>query len=207
MIDYYCIHHSPAIERKEYLLPFFKKENIKINWIEDFLPNSNEVCKIETIYSSHAANKSFLNLAEISCYLKHFKAIESISKSNNNGLIIEDDIEIPEFNFTNFINNIENLFIENNGDLLFIGSFTGSDIDDKFNGEIINSQWTRSRCAHCYLITNKCAKNILSFMSNIIAPLDWQLNYAIDKFNLKSFWSKKHINQRTEKGKIPSLLR
>lgn len=207
MINYYCIHHSAAIERKQYLLPFFEKENLQVHWIEDFLPSSKEVADVGIINSQHSANKLFLNNAEISCYLKHLKAINTIAESNTDGIIIEDDIEIPNFSLKNLILKIKDLFVEKNGDILFIGSFSGYDISEEFPDEIFHDEWIRSRCAHCYLITNKCAKNILDFMKNPIAPLDWQLNYAIEKFNLKCFWSKKHINQRTEKGKIASLLR
>jgi GR25 family glycosyltransferase involved in LPS biosynthesis len=207
MIKYFCIHHSPAKERKEYLTPFFKKDNLDFNWIEDFLPSSHEVLSKEKIFNEHSANKSYLNNAEISCYLKHLKAIEIIAKSNFNGLIIEDDIEIPNFSLNEYCTKIEKDLVDNEGDILFIGSFTNHDIPLDFPNELVHEKWMRSRCAHCYLITNKTANKIHSYMSDIIAPLDWQLNYAIQKFNLKCFWSKTHINQRTEQVIIAYLLR
>jgi GR25 family glycosyltransferase involved in LPS biosynthesis len=207
MIDFYCIHHALANDRKEYLLPFFNKEKLNVNWVDDFLPDSSEVKNIKTIYSIHSANKTHLNNPEISCYLKHLKAISLIADSNNHGIIIEDDIEIPNFEFLKYVDAVKNLFFEQNGDLLFLGSFTSHDIPENYPHEIVHEKWMQGRCAHCYLITNECAKKILSFMHEIEAPLDWQLNYAIKKFSLKCFWSKRHVNQRTEKGKIPSLLR
>lgn len=207
MINFFCIHHSPAEERKKYLLPFFEKEKININWIEDFLPSSQEVISKTKIFSEHSANKSYLNNAEISCYLKHLKAIETIANSEFSGVIIEDDIEIPNFSLSEYSTKVEKDLFNNNGDILFIGSFTNYDIPSNFPHEIAHEKWMKSRCAHCYLITNKTANKIYNYMSNIIAPLDWQLNYAIENFNLKCFWSKNHINQRTEKGIIPSLLR
>lgn len=207
MINFFCVHHAPAIERKKYLFPFFEKEKLEINWIEDFLPDSQEVLNINKIFSDHSANGSYLNNAEISCYLKHLKALILTSKSKNNSLIIEDDIEIPDFSLNKYCKKIESDFINQDGDILFIGSFTNYDIPFDFPNEIVHEKWMQSRCAHCYLITNKAAIKIIDYMSNITAPFDWQLNYAIEKFNLKCFWSKTHINQRTEKGMIASLLR
>lgn len=207
MINFFCIHHSPAKDRKDYLLPFFDKDNLSVNWIESFLPSCEEIVNLKKIYNYHAANKSYLSNSEISCYLKHLKAIENIANSGFSGLIIEDDIEIPNFSLNEYCIKIEKELLDNDGDILFIGSFSNNDIAFDSPNEIVHEKWMRSRCAHCYLITNKTANKILDYMSNIIAPLDWQLNYAIEEFNLKCFWSKTHINQRTEKGIIPSLLR
>ncbi len=207
MTNFFCTHHSPAVERKKYLIPFFEQDELNVNWIEDFLPNSEEVLNKNKIFSNHSANGIYLNNAEISCYLKHLKALKLTSESNNNSLIIEDDIEIPSFSLKKYCEEIENDFVNQNGDILFIGSFTNYDLPYDFPNEIVHEKWMRSRCAHCYLLTNKAALKIYDFMSTIIAPLDWQINYAIEKFNLKCFWSKKHVNQRTEKGLIPSLLR
>ena len=207
MINFFCAHHSLAKERKEYLLPFFMEDNINVNWIEDFLPDSDQVLNTKIVFNQHSANRSYLNNAEISCYLKHLKALEIISKSDSSGLIIEDDIEIPNYSLNRYANEVEKDLLKNDGDILFIGSSSNNDITFDYPDEIVHEKWMRSRCAHCYLITNKTANKILDYMSNIIAPLDWQLNYAIEKFDLKCFWSKTHINQRTEKGIIASLLR
>lgn len=207
MINFFCIHHSPAIERKKYLIPFFEQDKLEVNWIQDFLPTSQEVLNKNKILSNHSANGVYLNNAEISCYLKHLKALKLASESKNNSLIIEDDIEIPNFSLKEYCEGIENDFIKQHGNILFIGSFTNHDIPVDFPNEILHEKWMKSRCAHCYFITKETALKIYNFMSTIIAPLDWQINYAIEKFELKCFWSKNHVNQRTEKGKIPSLLR
>jgi GR25 family glycosyltransferase involved in LPS biosynthesis len=207
MINFFCTHHSPAKDRKEYLSEYLKKDNLNINWVEDFLPDCEEIKSMEKIFSEHSVNKTYLSEAELSCYLKHLKAIKLTSQSDYNSVIIEDDIEHPKFSLNEYANRIEKEFLEKNGDILFIGSFGQSDIPENFPQEIVHEKWMRSRCAHCYLITNKCALKIQDFMSKIIAPLDWQLNYAIEKFSLNCFWSKTHVNQRTEKGILKSLLR
>jgi hypothetical protein len=207
MIQFFCLHHTPAVDRKEYLLPFFEKEKININWIEDYLPTSDDVTKFGKIYYENCVNRKYLNNAEISLTLKHNKAIKMLAESNyESAVIFEDDLEIPDFPLLEKIKEVNNLLISDDGDLLFIGSYGNCDLDKDFPHAIWHQPWMRSRCTHCYLITKKTAIKIQQFMSDVIAPPDWQLNIAIEKFSLKTYWARDHVYQRSEKRKIKSLL-
>jgi hypothetical protein len=57
------------------------------------------------------------------------------------------------------------------------------------------------------MISPKIAKMIGYKLLSVKEPFDWQLNSIISDLNLNVGWSLPHINQRTEKGSIPSLLR
>jgi len=203
MIPFYCVHHKPAIERKEYLKNF----PFDINWIESYPPDHKDVKNQTSVLSPHASNGECLNSAEISCFLKHREVIKNITLSKSGGIIIEDDIEIPDFPdkiFDFFVNEFERQEI----DIAFIGSFTGADLDLYYNEPIVlvNENF-KSRCAHCYFVSKSCAGKLAPYLQKIIAPFDWQLNYAINDLSLKTAWTFPHVNQRTEKGKTKSLLR
>lgn len=207
-MKFFCIHHSPAVDRKSYLSPFFEKTLIGVQWVEEFLPTDKIVADHQEVRSEYAASNSKLNLAEISCFMKHRLAIKQIADTNNDyGVIFEDDIEIPSFDLNKMINKFALEFSQIKGDILFIGSMKGKDITAENSDSVFYSPDFRSRCAHCYMLTSESAKKIYPFLDNIVAPFDWQLNMIINHLNLRCCWSTPHLNQRTEQGKIKSLLR
>lgn len=208
MINYYCLHHSPSVDRKKYLIDLFNKQNIIVEWIEDFLPTSGCVINYPKIYCHHAANKEFLNRAEISLCLKHNATLQKISKLDNEyGIVFEDDIKEPSWNIHEYIYDLIRSFEQINGEILWIGSDPSMEIHTTDRIKVISNSQTKSRFSHCYMIHSIVAKKILGFYCNIKAPPDWQWNFTIDHFNLKSCWSYPSIFQRTSIKEIPSLLR
>lgn len=199
----------PASDRKKYLIPFFSILQSDINWIEDFLPDHEDIISHRKVESAHSANGLFLNHAELSCFMKHRLAIKKISESTcDYAVIFEDDIELPSFDWNFYIDLFADQMSKLNGDILFIGSFTGYDIkSDCPNTNVFHHKSFKSRCAHCYMLSPKVAFKLNQKLENIIQPYDWQINFAIDDLNLNACWSYPHINQRTEKGQIKSLLR
>ena len=207
-MKFFCIHHSPAIDRKEYLLPFFDQNNLNINWIESFLPTEKPVIDHKDVFSEVASNRIKLNKAEISCFMKHRQGIIEIANLNDDyGVVMEDDIEIPNFDFLPTLKKFSDEFGKMSGDILFIGSMVGMDIISENSDTVFYSPHFSSRCAHCYMISGRVAKKIYPYLEDIVAPFDWQLNMIISSLNLRCCWSTPHINQRTEKGEIKSLLR
>ena len=204
-VDFYCLHHLPAVERAGYMEAFFSRDGITSDWIELFLPESEEVKNFTKTFCDHSANNFYLNDAEISLYLKHQEALRRIAVKGNVGVVLEDDIEEPNFNLKEFCEKVSPQFLECGGDLLFIGSYPEVDIQ---GGELIRSQaGMESRYAHCYMVNPKSAQMILDYTNSPKAPFDWQLNYAIRDLNLKVYWSIPAVYQRTAQHKIPSLLR
>jgi len=206
-MKFYCLHHTPAVDRKEYLLDLFNKENINPTWIENYLPDCDEVKFYKNkVLSHHSANGNSLNDAEVSCFLKHCQAIENIASNNEVGVILEDDIEAPDFSLLQLCENMERVCRDDL--IIFIGSYTGSDLfQSSPEVQLFISPYFKSRCAHAYMMNSKTASKISLEIKNILMPFDWQLNHIIDKLNLTVGWTAPHINQRTEKGNIKSLLR
>lgn len=209
-MQYYCLHHTPSTERKKYLINLFDRQEISPEWIEDFLPDSDEVINFPTTKCIHSANPTGeLNRAEISLCLKHVKALEKISTINDYGIIFEDDIDNPSFAIKEVLPILIDKLIHINGDILWIGSINTLHIQPKNSSDIIvySSSQTKSRASHCYAIHSDVCKKVLEYYRDIKAPSDWQWNYTIDYFKLKSCWSYPHILQRSEQGTINSLLR
>jgi GR25 family glycosyltransferase involved in LPS biosynthesis len=207
-IQYYCLHHSPAPERKEYLIDFFYNQQVVVEWIEDFLPDSNEVINHPQIKCEHAADGSnILNNQEISLILKHILALKKICSIDGYGIIFEDDIKKSHWSFNEYMPLLIEEFEKMNGDILWIGSSPELDVVTTDKIKIVSDHNTLSRLAHCYMVHSKIANQVIDFYKSIIAPADWQWNITISHFNLKSCWSYPCIYQRTSLKEIHSLLR
>jgi GR25 family glycosyltransferase involved in LPS biosynthesis len=204
-MKFYCIHHEDAVDRKQYITHHFGYLNI--TWITSYHPNSIFIQQHNKVYCEHAANRSYLNNNELSCYYKHFDAIKTIRDSQEDGFVFEDDILAIDYDLLDITNHFRNLINLNECEILFVGSYSGYDMEYRSEPYICCNSSTLSRCAHAYIITNKCANKTINYLNNIVAPFDWQLNYAIQDLQLKSCWSYPHIYQRTEQNKLKSLLR
>lgn len=205
-MKYYCLHHSPAKERKDFLLPIFKKQEIDVEWIEEFLPNCDIVLNHPKVPYVHAANKNFLNNAELSLVFKHCLAIEKICSINDYAIIFEDDLDDFDFKLKDILPHWISQFEEIHGDILWIGSVPYKNLPTNII-TVYNNTFTKDRCSHCYMIHSRTANKVIDFYKDIKAPSDWQWNLAIDYFNLKSCWSFPHIYQRTDRNKLKSLIR
>lgn len=205
MINYFCIHHDLAVDRKEYIVKNIPIKNVI--WITSYPPTSNFITSHQKVYSEHSSNKSFLSLSELSCYYKHLEAIKKIGDSHSYGFVFEDDIEKPPFDIVPTVEKFAQDMRKNDIDILFIGSYGSFDLPYTNYNIVCNQNTQASRCAHAYMINNNIVDKIKHALLDIKAPFDWQLNFIIHEFNLKSGWTYPHIYQRTEKQKIRSLLR
>lgn len=205
MVPIYCCHHLPATDRRDYLRSRFDTESW--HWITDYLPTDEMIARHPTVLSEHAANgRGFLNAAELSLYHKHRLAIELIEQSQEYSLIVEDDIEAPDFDVQDVAAMFVRAMREAEIDLVFVGSYAGSDISASQPTLVCNDH-TLSRCTHAYLVRPTCASRILEHLSTVRAPIDWQLNFAIRELRLRCCWSWPHIYQRSERGRLASLIR
>lgn len=210
-MKHYCLHHTPALERKQYLECFFSQQNINVEWIEDFLPTCEEVTKLsKKIKSRHAANSGVLSDAEISLLLKHSLALKKICDIDDYAIIFEDDVQNVEFNFNDVVTEFVRLVEKNNVDILWIGSSRNHGFDtppmDGIN-IIIDPTTKNARLSHCYMLHSKLALQVYEEYSNFKHPSDWQWNHIINVFKLNSAWSYPYIYQRTDTREINSLLR
>jgi GR25 family glycosyltransferase involved in LPS biosynthesis len=208
MIDYYCVHHSPAVDRKAFVQKIAENQKIDIEWIESWPPESFKNHPI--IPNKHAANGEFLNEAELSCYYKHLDIYKKIQeKDTPYAMIFEDDIDHIDFS----LQEILPIFCKDmsNSAIFFVGTAFGWGLENEgyagikyaFNPPV------RQRCSHAYLINKKFLinNNFLSYMQDIRSPLDIQLGDALVDFELNSAWTFPHIYQRTNTGELLSLIR
>jgi hypothetical protein len=209
-MKYYCLHHSPCVDRKNYLIKFFDKHSLQVEWIEEFLPDSIEVISHKIVHSPNAADRTGkLNRGEISLLFKHSLAIKKIQEINDYGIIFEDDIQDVDFNFNDVIIEFIKLMEKDNIDILWIGSSKNhyKDLPASNYPYIYSNNKTLNRLSHCYMLHSKVADKVYNDYIDFKNPSDLQWDYIIKKFNLKSAWSYPHIYQRTDIKQIPSLLR
>lgn len=198
----YCLHHTPAKERKEILLKSFERKGFNdVEWIENFLPQD---IKKENLQINHP-----LNDAALSLYLKHQYAIEKAYYSGiDRFVILEDDIMLPEFATLDYFEKAYDQFLNMDGDILNIGTAYGMAPRRIQNDVLVyhESHFT-TRCAHAYAISKKCLEKILPEFNNINDAWDWKLNHLIDQFHLKSCYVEPGLRQASLDGDYNSLLR
>lgn len=200
-IKIFCLHHTDRPERKERLQKIFKRENLEVEWVEDFHPST---IKISSLNLQHN-----LNINAISVYLKHKHCY--LSQKHNqydNILILEDDVIIPEnIHFSTFFNSALKEFNSISGDLLFIGGAFNMHPSEILDHKIVYSEpHFTSRCAHAYVVNLKCIDRILSRIDVIDDALDWKLNHIIKEFNLKVCYTEPSIKQATVEGLDSSTI-
>ena len=205
-MNYFCCHHSPNIERKRNMENIFSSDNIFAEWLTDFLPEDTLIQDHEKVYCKHARNKSFLNANELSLYYKHLEAFEKTIQSDQNAVIVEDDLKKPEFNFRLFCESVEQEFSKTDGDLVFLGGSRSHQRANSSDSLIYTSEGFMSRFTHCYMIKPETSKKLIDFLKDPKAPIDWQLNLAIEKFNLKVYWTYDVLLQKTDIGEEDSII-
>lgn len=196
-MKYFCIHHTPLHERKNYLTERFNTLQLEVEWVTGFLPEEIEIPQ----------NSCFKNKAEYSLYLKQQYCIEQQIKNNHEYAIIFEDDVILDNDFNEHIQQCLKEFNEINGDILFLGVCCGIHpshvIPEK---KVYWEPGYLSRCAHCYLVTLPAAKKIAKHLYTDMVAYDYKLNNIIISENLKSCFGEPGIHQGSQGGKYTSSL-
>ena len=133
-----------------------------------------------------------LSSSEISLTLKHLFALKKISKTNEPGLIIEDDIILkPE---SKLLINDSYTLCKNQFDYIDLGGGCNlplfkEDKKVKGNNRFINLKIPRSRTTAAYMVNSKCAKVLADGLLPLTMPIDWKYQYLFIKNNFKVAWS------------------
>jgi len=213
-MNYYLIHgvdksRGPKIEKE------FEKSGIdkeKVTWI--LYPNKDEISfelrsQIVMQHESWTCGEYShpgcpnLSLGQISCTYKHYLALKDIVEKNMEyAVIMEDNIEfkgnVPE-RLEKYIDQLNTNYPD--WDILF-----DSDWSTYYEGPIIEGRYVYpksndpntndlggTRCAHFYLIRQKCAKLLFeNYLPFNMAP-DWWMNDLFRNLNIKSFWAEPTI--------------
>jgi len=196
-IKYYCLHHTPLNDRREFLEERFSTLKLDVEWVVNYQP--------ETL--SFPESSRFRNLGEYSLYLKHQYCFEQQIKNNYKYIvIIEDDALLPDdFNEHLKLSLIE--FEQLQGDLLFLGICC--DIKPPIIYPDKKVYWEPgflTRCTHCYVTTLSTAHRMLKHFNANQMAADYKINDIIRIENLKSCYVEPGIHQGSHGGKFKGSL-
>ena len=196
-VKYFCLHHRPLTERKDYLLERFAALNLDVEWVTGFEP--------ETLTLPEGS--SFKNIGEYSLYLKHQYCFEQQVANNYEFIVIFEDDALLEDNFNDYFKTCLNEFKTLDGDLMFLGICCDIKPSSIIPGKHV--YWEpgyTSRCTHCYVTTLPAAKTLLrDFQFNQMAA-DYKINEIIRSNNLKSCYAEPGIHQGSHGGKFKGSL-
>lgn len=123
-----------------------------------------------------------LSMNNISNYLKHFSALESISKSGVSGIILEDDVVIAE----SFESKLDSIIRSPQQMVMFGQPFT-KEPNQEF--EKISNYKNKVLLPSCesYFVTSQIASNIMKHMLPLAYQTNIGLSIAINKTNTEVY--------------------
>lgn len=196
-IKYFCLHHPPLTDRKNFLQERFSTLQISPEWVCDFNPDDLTLPE----------GSNFRNKGEYSLYLKHQYCFEQQVKNKYDFIVIfEDDVLLPD-NFNEHFKQCLVEFEQLQGDLLFLG--VCCDIKPKIIYPDKKVYWEPeflTRCTHCYIITLHTAHIMLKHFYNRQMAADFKINDIIRLENLKSCYGEPGIHQGSHGGKFKGSL-
>jgi GR25 family glycosyltransferase involved in LPS biosynthesis len=218
--DVYVIHYTKLESRRNKITEQFENISHNLHFINDFDQEDitpeimNEFYlysitewdkKVSPLWNINSHRPRLLNIAEISCTIKHVKAIEFVSK-NGDAFIIEDDLIIKDDFLNEFNNAIDRL--PDDWDVVMIG--TGCNLTSKNiqPGKIFYKQnHPATRCLDSYLLKQSAAKKIIETIKPFQLVSDWELAYHLYFHNLNVYWLEPSpCFQGSEKGIYKSTL-
>jgi len=119
-----------------------------------------------------------LNMNNISNYLKHFSALESISKSGVSGIVLEDDVVIAE----SFESKLDSLINSQHQMVMFGQPFTREPNQEFEKISNYNNKVLLPSC-ESYFVTAQVASNIMKHMLPLAYQTNIGLSIAINKTN------------------------
>lgn len=195
----FVIHYRKLIERKEYIIKQFLKNNITdyefIDIDRDELNNYNT-----SFFGNIITNPGK------AVFLSHMKAYIEIAEKYENALILEDDAILCD----DFINKLNKYLTQlpQDYDMLFIGGsfdyhiendkiFPDKYIYDKSLYNITNNCEGVTRCCDSYMVSKKCAFTLINYIINtkyyINSHIDIYLNEVAKNIILKIYWAEPTI--------------
>jgi GR25 family glycosyltransferase involved in LPS biosynthesis len=218
--DVYVVHYTKLEERRRKIISQFDgivdnmvyitdydQENLSDEVLDKFYKYSVDDWnrKVSDLWDLYQHQPRILNIAEISCTIKHIEAIDMVAK-NGDALIIEDDLIIKE-NFVEYFNfMIESL--PDDWDVIMVG--TGCEMTAKIEtGKILYKMpHPATRCLDSYLISQSAAQKIISTIKPFQLVSDWEVAYHMYLHNLNVYWLEPSpCFQGSEKGVYKSTLR
>lgn len=201
----FILHYTKLVERKKRLDAMLSHFNIEAEYFldydqEDLTPQIIEEYykpdeteyerKINDLYGSRAAPYRELNIAQISCTIKHYNCIKKVAEETKEyGLVLEDDVIFVEGFVEKF-----NLFLQetpSDWDAIFLGCCAGLRVPSIFLKEGVcayRMEDPASRGGDSYLLKTSAAQKIISTMKPFTTISDWELAAQLHQHNLKTYW-------------------
>jgi len=232
MIDkVFIVHYTKLKERKSNILSYINKFNTPYSFIEDYdqeVLNQDILSKFYLPEKIHWDNKvspiwdvlthSFrhLNIAEISCTIKHLLAVKRVAEEcTTAGLILEDDcMPISENFYEQMLELIRKL--PSDWDVIFFGEGCGNAfIDRNISSRNLERKdgyckavHPATNCAEAYLVKANVAEKLYKESLPFQLVSDWELASSFYKLNLNIYWAVPPIfNQGSKNGTFDSTLR
>ena len=192
------LHYSKLIDRKQFIINQFQKNNITDY---EFIENEPTDDELNNLFEISKMSKS-----EISLTVKHHYAFRQIAEKYDNAIIFEDDVLLCD----NFIEKL-NIYLKelpNDYDMFFIGDGCGLHIDSiKMipNKIVYEKDLYRSipeghgctRCTDSIIMSKKCAIKLCNFIDKlpckIFLPIDHWLNVVALVYYFKVYWAEPTI--------------
>lgn len=185
-MKYYCLHHPPLQERREYLVNKFNLLNLDVEWVTNFLPDEITI----------PVNSFFKCKGEYSLYLKHLYCFEEQVKNSYEYITIFEDDVLLDDDFNQFFNDCMNEFKDSDGGILFTGICCNIRPTNIIPGKKI--YWepnNKTRCTHCYTVPLKTSHILLKHFYSEYEAVDFKLNKIIEIEKIKSYHSEPGIYQ------------
>lgn len=227
----FVVHYTKLKERKSNILSYINNFNTPYEFIEDcdqealtinslegvYLPDKklwNE--KVSPLWDKVAHTFRHLNIAEISCTIKHLLAVKRVAtECTASGLVLEDDcMPVDKKSFDRFFELVDN--IPSDWDVIFFGEGCGKSFIDsrvKQNSLEIKNGYCKathpaSNCAEAYLLKVDAAKKIYRACLPFQLVSDWELASSFYRLNLNIYWAVPPVfNQGSKNGAFKSTLR
>lgn len=223
----YLIHYTKLAERLPKILPIldrcgipyeiitqYDKEDINSEMLLSYFDvnETNFINKVSALWDSNIHKYRHLNMAEISCTLKHFIAFNKLAKECPNfGMVIEDDVVFSDSFADSFRKRINET--PNDWDAIWFGEGCGMSYINtrlanakKITDNVYLMNHPATNCAESYLLKPSMAKTIYdSLPFNLVS--DWEIAYQLFKHDAKVYWwIPPLISQGSKNGTFKSEL-
>jgi len=201
----YVLHYTKLKERRENiekslnnfginyeLVTDFDQENISEEVINEWYSTNEETynSKIDPLWGIAQNPFRKLNLAEISCTIKHYLCIKKVAENcSNYGLILEDDVFFVEGFVEKF-----NYFLSETPDdwgAIFMGCCANLRVPKNLLRQGIHSypvNHPASRGGDSYILRKDAAQKIISTMKPFNTISDWELACQLHQHDIKTYW-------------------
>ena len=201
----FILHYTKLADRKKRLDAMLSHFGIEAEYVVDFdqedldqsiiseyyKPSESDYrTKFNKLYGASVAPYRDLNIAQISCTIKHYQCIQKVAtETENYGLILEDDVIFVEDFVPKF-----NLFLNDtppDWEAIFLGCCAGLRVPPSLLKNGVHAypvSHPASRGGDSYLLRTDAARKIASTMKPFTTISDWELASQLYQHNLKTYW-------------------